>query len=92
MPWCDSCARYWNPNSLTRKGECPDCGGAVDLAAKPGDATSSATAANQSLAGDPSIRIKELDEYKAPWHFKLMVALAAIYLVFRIIQMITWVV
>ncbi len=89
MPWCDSCARYWNPNSLTRKGECPDCGGAVDLAAKPGDGRStepSASAAGQSLAGDPSIRIK------APWHFKLMVALAAIYLVFRIIQMITWVV
>jgi len=86
MPWCDSCARYWNPNSLTRQGACPDCGGNVDLAAK------APTKPEPSLAGDPAIRVKELDEYKAPWHFKLMVALAAIYLVFRIIQMISWVV
>ena len=89
MPWCDSCARYWNPNSLTRQGACPDCGRTVDPAAKaPAPAPSEAT----SLAGDPSIRLKELDEYKAPWHFKLMVTLAVVYLVFRIIQMISWVV
>ena len=36
--------------------------------------------------------VEEAREYKAPWHFKLMVILAALYVGFRIIQMITWIV
>jgi len=26
MPWCEDCARFWNPNSLPRDGTCPTCG------------------------------------------------------------------
>ena len=26
MPWCDDCAKYWNPPSLTPEGKCPTCG------------------------------------------------------------------
>ena len=26
MPWCDDCARYWNPPSMGAGGECPSCG------------------------------------------------------------------
>ena len=26
MPWCDDCARYWNPPSMGAGGECPACG------------------------------------------------------------------
>jgi hypothetical protein len=29
-------------------------------------------------------------EYRAPWHFKLMVIVAGLYVGFRIIQMLTW--
>ncbi|MEY2431261.1 MAG: hypothetical protein QOC92_986 [Acidimicrobiaceae bacterium] len=36
--------------------------------------------------------IAEADDYKAPWHFKLMIALAVIYLGWRFIQLISWVV
>jgi hypothetical protein len=25
MPWCEDCARFWNPPSL-RDGSCPTCG------------------------------------------------------------------
>ena len=25
MPWCDDCAKFWNPPSL-RDGACPTCG------------------------------------------------------------------
>ena len=25
MPWCDECAKFWNPGSM-REGECPTCG------------------------------------------------------------------
>lgn len=26
MPWCDDCARYWNPPAMGAGGECPTCG------------------------------------------------------------------
>jgi hypothetical protein len=70
MPWCEDCAKFWNPNSMPASGECPTCG--VRLA-EPHDS-------------------EEPDEYRAPWHFKLLVVLAAIYLLWRIVQLVTWVV
>jgi hypothetical protein len=75
MPWCESCAKFWNPNSLTPAGDCPTCGHRFS----PGDASSD---------GDQFA----LDDYKAPWHFKLMVGLAAVYLMWRFIQMVGWLV
>lgn len=26
MPWCDDCARFYNPTSLKTDGSCPTCG------------------------------------------------------------------
>lgn len=26
MPWCDDCAKFWNPSSMGEGGECPTCG------------------------------------------------------------------
>ena len=26
MPWCEECAKYWTPNSMTEDGDCPRCG------------------------------------------------------------------
>ena len=26
MPWCDDCAKFWNPPSLGEGGTCPTCG------------------------------------------------------------------
>lgn len=26
MPWCDTCDRFYNPNSLHADGSCPACG------------------------------------------------------------------
>jgi hypothetical protein len=31
-------------------------------------------------------------DYKAPWHFKVMVVLAVLYVGFRVVQMIGWLV
>ena len=36
--------------------------------------------------------LEDATTYKAPWHFKLMVALAAIYLTWRLVQMVSWIV
>jgi hypothetical protein len=36
--------------------------------------------------------VAEASEYRAPWHFKLMVVLAVVYLSWRFIQLVSWVV
>ena len=35
--------------------------------------------------------VADASEYRAPWHFKLMVVLAVAYLGWRFIQLISWV-
>ena len=32
MPWCEDCAKFWTPTSLTATGECPSCGRRVAVA------------------------------------------------------------
>jgi hypothetical protein len=34
----------------------------------------------------------ETSEYRAPWHFKVMIVLAAVYLGWRLVQMIQWII
>ncbi len=29
VPWCDSCDRFYNPNTLQADGTCPTCGRVV---------------------------------------------------------------
>lgn len=62
MPWCEDCARFWNPNTLRPGGECPTCGRTI---AEP--------------VAEP--------EVEAPWHFKVLVASATIYLLWRAAQL-----
>lgn len=33
MPWCDTCDRFYNPNTLRADGTCPSCGRQVASAA-----------------------------------------------------------
>lgn len=35
MPWCEDCAKFWNPNSMAPDGSCPTCGRVI---AEPSDA------------------------------------------------------
>ena len=36
MPWCDTCAKFWNPPTLP-DGHCPACGAELEGPAEPGD-------------------------------------------------------
>ena len=69
MPWCDTCDRFYNPNTLQQDGSCPTCGRLV----------SGASAAQV-----------EVDE-GAPWHFKVLLAVTAVYLGYRLFQGLVWV-
>jgi hypothetical protein len=72
VPWCDDCARFYNPNSLEPDGTCPTCGRALATAPRSGD---------EAVADE-----------RAPWHFWVLVAAVAIYLGWRVVQLIGWLV
>jgi hypothetical protein len=69
MPWCETCSRFLNPNTLEADGTCPTC---------------------RRVVAEPAVAAAEAE--KVPWHFKLLVAATVIYLVWRAVQMIGWVV
>ncbi|MGH9229039.1 MAG: hypothetical protein ACRD07_10005 [Acidimicrobiales bacterium] len=70
MPWCETCSRFLNPNTLEPDGTCPTCGRQV---AEPGTERAAA-------------------REKAPWHFKLLVLATVVYLGWRLVGLIEWVI
>lgn len=78
MPWCDTCAAYSAPSALNPDGTCKTCGKPVG---KPNDADKLVEASEKGDGAEvPGI----------PWHFWLLLAALAIYLGWRIIQGIIW--
>ena len=71
MPWCETCDRFYNPNTLLPDGSCPTCGRVV----------APATAADAEVDED----------HGAPWHFKVLIAVTAVYLGYRLFQGLVWV-
>jgi hypothetical protein len=64
---------------MKEDGSCPDCGLVLD---KPTGPTITAKDLNlKELAGE---------EGKVPWHFKLMIVALALYLGWRLIQLVIW--
>lgn len=76
MPFCEPCNKWRAPNALLVDGTCPRCGNQV----VPADEI--AASADEAAAAQVANKI--------PWHFWLMVAAAAIYLGWRVIQGIEW--
>jgi hypothetical protein len=72
VPWCDTCDRFYNPNTLQPDGTCPTCGRVVAPASDDAEAA-------------------EVTDHGAPWHFKLLIAVTAVYLSWRLFQGIFWV-
>lgn len=72
MPWCETCDRFYNPNTLLADGTCPTCGRAV--------AQQASTADDERNGGG------------APWHFKVLLVVTAVYLGYRLLQGLFWMV
>ncbi len=66
MPWCENCARFYNPNTLRPDGSCPTC--------------------NTKLAEPPGATSESVG--KVPWHFWLLLGAVAIYLGWRLVQLV----
>ena len=85
MPWCPTCDRFLSPPSVTPEGACPQCGQAVEAgrARPPGVSGQPADGADQAVEDEiPPV----------PLHMKILAASVVIYLGYRFIQGIEWVV
>jgi hypothetical protein len=79
VPWCDDCAKFWNPPSL-QDGACPVCGARLEVPA----AAAPAAARAAGLADDAEARPH------APWHFKMLLVATVVYLGYRLYQGVFW--
>ena len=68
MPWCEHCAKFWTPSSMKADGSCPTCG-RTPARRRP------ARRRRSSTAKDVNVREMAGEDAKAPWHFKLLMAL-----------------
>ena len=96
MPWCEHCAKFWTPSSMKADGSCPTCGRVLPraAAAAPGEVEPGEADAAEGEPG-PALRAKDVNlremagkEARAPWHFKVLMVLLAIYLGWRLVQLI----
>jgi hypothetical protein len=76
VPWCDACDRFLSPSTVKVDGTCPSCGRVVD-------------AGHAHAAGaKPDDEDEELPPI--PWHLWLLAAALAVYLGYRAMQGIEW--
>lgn len=79
MPWCEDCAKYHAPSAMNADGTCPSCGRVLEAPeAKPVKRVTASEIDVGELAGEDA---------KAPWHFKLLLVLLALYLGWRIVDL-----
>ena len=80
MPWCEECSKYLTPSTVKGDGTCPTCGRPVrEIERRPDD----------ELERRPD---DETDQSSMPWHFKLLVLALVVYLGWRFVQLIGWIV
>jgi hypothetical protein len=78
MPWCDDCDRFLSPSTVKVDGTCPSCGRVVE----PGHA--------HAVDAKPADAEEEEDLPPIPWHLWLLAGALAIYLGYRAMQGIEW--
>jgi len=77
VPWCDACDRFLSPSTVKVDGTCPSCGRVVDAGRAHGPGTEADDDEEEEL---PPI----------PWHLWLLAAALAVYLGYRAMQGIEW--
>ena len=88
MPWCETCDRFLSPSTVRADGTCPACGRAVD----PGRARGTSAEPRVDQRVDKMVDEDDEDLPPIPWHLKLLAAAVAVYLGYRALQGIEWLV
>lgn len=78
MPWCEQCDRFYTPSTLSADGDCPEGHHVADPDEAP-------RLVQSGVAGR-----EEEPEPKVPWHFWLLIAATVLYLGWRAIEGIDW--
>jgi len=84
MPWCEDCAKYHAPSAMSPDGCCPTCGRLLQAQ------KAVVTAKNldlRKLAAGEGADEDDIDDEGAPWHFKLLMVLTVLYLIWRIVDL-----
>lgn len=101
MPWCDECDRYLNPNTMRDDGTCPSCGSRLasprqvrrSRRGRGASADARAVRADQAAArASTDLRGTTEPPATTPWHFKVLLVALVVYLGWRLVQGIVWVV
>ena len=74
MPWCTTCDRFYNPNTLDAEGACPSGHQVADVP-------------DPEAAPE---KLRKFSDEPAPWHFKVLLGVTGVYLGFRLLQMAWW--
>jgi hypothetical protein len=83
VPWCDACDRFLSPSTVKVDGTCPSCGRVVD----PGHAHAAESRSDAKSDADPD---DDEDLPPIPWHLWLLAAALAVYLGYRAMQGVEW--
>lgn len=94
MPWCETCDRFLSPSTVHTDGTCPTCGRTVDPGKARAPTEEPAHADREptlNVYGEP-IDVDDDEKLPLPWHLKLLAGALAVYLGYRFLQGIEWVV
>ena len=83
MPFCEDCAKYWTPSAMNDDGTCPTCGRVVEAPKVASTITSRTLDLKKLAAGEDG----DVDDVKAPWHFKLLMVLLVADLGWRVVDL-----
>jgi hypothetical protein len=86
MPWCPACERFLAPPAVTPEGRCPNCGQPVE----PGRGR--VASAEEQSAAPPANGAAPEELAPVPWHLKVIGGATVVYLGWRLVQGIAWVV
>jgi hypothetical protein len=86
VPWCDACDRFLSPSTVKVDGTCPSCGRVVD----PGHAHAAAPDTGATTRTEATDTDDDEDLPPIPWHLWLLAAALAVYLGYRAMQGIEW--
>jgi hypothetical protein len=88
VPWCATCDRFLSPPTVTSEGRCPTCGRPVE----PGRAHQAGDAPKDSDAPAAEKDVAEEELPPVPLHMKVMGGALVVYLGYRFLQGVEWVV
>lgn len=88
MPWCPACERSLSAPTVTPDGRCPHCRGEVETGRSRVAVPESPAVPGGAAAGGAEGE----DLGPLPWHLKILGGATVVYLGWRLVQGIAWVV